>query len=66
VALLGSCDGFSAAIRLECYRWLGKVLAVLTNGAFEQYGCGSVRNENSRRACVQGAGEMDDPLVTFS
>jgi hypothetical protein len=66
VALLDRCDGFPAATRLECYRWLGKVLAVLTNGAFEQYGCGSVRNGDSRRVCVQGAEEMDDPLVTFS
>lgn len=66
IALLGSCDGFPGATRLECYRWLGKVLAVLTNGAFEQYGCGSVPGARSRRACVEGAGEIDEPLVTFS
>jgi hypothetical protein len=66
VALLAGCDGFPGATRLECYRWLGKTLAVLTNGQFEQYGCGSVANARARRACVQGAGEIDEPLVTFS
>jgi hypothetical protein len=66
VALLAGCDGFPAATRLECYRWLGKTLAVLTNGEFEQYGCGSVANAAARRACVRGAGEMVEPLVTFS
>jgi len=66
VALLGSCDGFPGETQLECYRWLGKVLAVLTDGAFEQYGCGSVPSARSRRACVEGAGEIDGPLVTFS
>ena len=66
VTLLSGCDGFPAATRLECYRWLGKVLAVLTNGEFEQYGCGSAPDAGARRACVQGAGELDEPLVTFS
>jgi hypothetical protein len=66
VALLAGCNRFPATTRLECYRWLGKVLAVLTNGEFEQYGCGSVTNAGARRACIQGAGEMEDPLVTFS
>ena len=66
VALLQGCDAFPGSTRLECYRWLGKTLAVLTNGDFEQYGCGSVANAGARRACVQGAGEMDEPLVTFS
>jgi hypothetical protein len=66
VALLAGCDGFPGATRLECYRWLGKVLAVLTNGEFEQYGCGSLRNAAPRRACVQGARAVNEPLVTFS
>jgi hypothetical protein len=43
VALLAG-DGFPGATRLECYPWLGKTLAVLTNGEFEQYGCGCVAN----------------------
>jgi hypothetical protein len=57
VALLARCDGFPAATRLECYRWLGKTLAVLTNGGFEQYGCASVADAGARRACVQRRGD---------
>jgi hypothetical protein len=38
VALIRQCDGFPAETRLACYRWLGKVLAVLTDGEFERYG----------------------------
>ena len=51
---------------MACYRWLGKVMSVLTDGAFEQYGCGSAPDAQRRRACEQGAGEIDEPLVTFS
>ena len=66
VALLQECDGFPDETALACYRWLGKVMSVLTDGAFEQYGCGSAPDAQRRRACEQGAGEIDEPLVTFS
>jgi hypothetical protein len=66
VALIRGCDGFAAETRLACYRWLGKVLAVLTDGEFEQYGCESLADGPARRACLRGAGEIDEPLVTFS
>lgn len=66
VALIRRCDGFPRETGLACYRWLGKVLAVLTNGEFEQFGCEALPDAGSRRACVQGAGEIDEPLVTFS
>jgi hypothetical protein len=66
VALLRRCDTFPAATALECYRWLGKVIAVLTNGEFEQFGCPAAPSERARRACVQGAQATDEPLETFS
>jgi hypothetical protein len=42
------------------------VLAVLTNGEFERYGCEALEDGFSRRACLHGASEIDEPLVTFS
>jgi hypothetical protein len=66
VALLGRCEAFAAAARLKCYRWLGKVLTVLTNGEFEQLGCPAAPSERARRACVQGARASDEALETFS
>ncbi|MGH3011268.1 MAG: hypothetical protein ACRDMY_05405 [Gaiellaceae bacterium] len=65
VALIRQCDGFPAATRLACYRWLGKVLVVLTDGEFEQFGCETL-TAGPRRACLRGASEIDGPLVTFS
>jgi hypothetical protein len=56
VALLAGCDGFPGATRLECYRWLGKTLAVLTNGEFEQYGCGSVADAGGETGLRAGRG----------
>jgi hypothetical protein len=66
VALLRRCEAFPAAAALDCYRWLGKVLTVLTNGEFEQLGCPSAPSERARRACVQGARASDEALETFS
>ena len=66
VALIRGCDDFPAETRLACYRWLGKVLVVLTNGEFERYGCPAAPDARARRACVRGANESDEPLVTFS
>jgi hypothetical protein len=54
------------AAGLTCYRWRGKVLAVLTNGEFEHVGCPAAPSERARRACVQGARVSDDALETFS
>ena len=66
VALIRQCDGFPGATRLACYRWLGKVLAVLTDGAFEDFGCGSLPDAPARRACVEGVRSMNGALETFS
>lgn len=45
----------------DCYRWIGRTLSVVTNGSFR---CDVLTH--GRRACVQGAAEMRDALVTFS
>ncbi|MGH3023270.1 MAG: hypothetical protein ACRDNI_06400 [Gaiellaceae bacterium] len=66
VALVRQCDGFPGETRLACYRWLGKVMTVMTNGEFESYGCRQAPDAGSRRACVAGARESDGPLETFS
>jgi hypothetical protein len=42
------------------------VLAVVTNGEFEQLGCAAAPSERARRACVQGARATGGPLETFS
>jgi hypothetical protein len=66
VALIRQCDGFPEETQLACYRWLGKVLAVLTDGAFEEFGCRSLPAAPARRACVQGVRSMNGALETFS
>jgi hypothetical protein len=66
VALIRQCDGFPGETKLACYRWLGKVLAVLTDGAFERFGCRSLPDAPARRACAQGVRSMNGALETFS
>jgi hypothetical protein len=66
VDLMGGCDGFHPAARPACYRWLGKTLAVITDGRFERTGCPRLAAAASRRACLAGARSMDEALVTFA
>ena len=66
VALIEGCEQFDGRPRAECYRWLGKTLAVVTDGAFGDEGCPQLESEPARRLCVSGAGSMDEALVTFS
>ncbi len=66
VALARQYDGFPGATRIACYRWLGKVLTVMTDGEFERYGCRQAPDDATRRACIAGARESDGPLETFS
>jgi hypothetical protein len=66
VKLIGRCGRFAAAARGACYRWLGKALAVLTNGGFETEGCQRLGSAAARRGCRAGARTMDQALVTFS
>jgi hypothetical protein len=65
VRLIRGCDRFDAAARAACYRWLGKTLAVVTDGEFGRTGCPRLRAD-ARAHCRAGARSMDDALVTFS
>jgi hypothetical protein len=64
--LIGRCERFASGARDACYRWLGKALAVLTDGAFERDGCPKLSSASGRRECEAGARTMNDALVTFS
>jgi hypothetical protein len=64
VDLIGRCD-FVRAARAACYRWLGKTLAVLTDGDFERAGCVRLPAP-ALRQCRAGARSMNEALVTFS
>jgi len=67
VDLIKRCDAFGEdRVRLGCYRWLGKAIAVLTNGAFERSGCLALQSDDAIDACVAGAKSMNEALVTFS
>jgi hypothetical protein len=63
--LIRGCARISAGVRDGCYEWLGRTLAVVTNGTFRERGCGALQ-AGARRACVAGAKDMDAALVTFS
>jgi hypothetical protein len=66
IGLIDGCGRFVRAARAACYRWLGKALAVVTDGDFARSGCPRLRLAAARRACAAGADTMEDPLVTFS
>jgi len=67
VDLVARCDGFAGgATRTACRRWLGKVLAVMTDGDFARDGCPRLATARARRACAAGAATMDAALETFS
>ena len=65
VGLIDGCDVFAQPVRAECYRWLGKTLAVLTDGEFGRSGCSQL-GAAARRECEAGAATIDEALVTFS
>ena len=66
VRLVAGCEAFAGAARAACYRWLGKAVAVLTDGTFERKGCPALERRDARRWCAAGASEFENPLVTFS
>jgi hypothetical protein len=65
-ALAGEPTRQLALIRMcklsDCYRWIGRTLAVVTNGRFN---CGALSGR-ARTSCAAGAREKDAALVTFS
>ena len=65
VRLIRACARVAAGARNDCYEWLGRTLAVVTNGAFREQGCTKLSPE-PRRACTTGAKSMQAALVTFS
>ena len=66
VDLISRCAVFTGAPRAACFRWLGKTLAVLTDGRFARTGCPRLASARARELCRAGARRMNDALVTFS
>jgi hypothetical protein len=66
VRLIEGCERFAAEARAACYRWLGKALAVVTDGRFARSGCRQLAGVDARRHCRAGARTMNDALVTFT
>jgi hypothetical protein len=64
-ALAGRPARQAALIRMcrtpDCFRWIGRTLAVVTNGGFR---CDALAR--GARACMQGARQLRGALVTFS
>ena len=63
--LIRACGRIERSARWGCYEWLGRTLAVVTNGAFRERGCTKL-GPVARGACAAGALKMNDALVTFS
>jgi hypothetical protein len=66
IDLIDRCELFAGTARAACYRWLGKTLAVLTDGEFARAGCPKLAAADARRECEAGAASMEEALVTFS
>jgi hypothetical protein len=64
--LIERCERFAGGARAACYRWLGKALAVVTDGGFGPEGCPRLRPAGARQECEEGARRMEEALVTFS
>ena len=65
VALIRRCGLFRDATARACYRWLGKTIAVVTDGDFARTGCPQLTG-SARAECRAGAASMEQALVTFS
>jgi hypothetical protein len=65
VDLISRCAMFGGETASGCYRWLGKVISVVTDGAFETTGCARLPAP-AREDCVAGARSIDEALETFS
>ena len=65
VALIRRCGSFRDATARACYRWLGKTIAVVTDGDFARTGCPQLTGV-ARAECRAGAASMEQALVTFS
>ena len=61
--VIDRCAWFTGREAIGCYEWLGKVLNVITDGAFEHSGCPKTAQP---QACARGARSYSGPLITFS
>lgn len=64
--LVRTCGDLPKTTRFGCYAWLGRTLAVLTDGRFRRSGCAQLRSEHARVSCAAGGARMARPLRTFS
>src|SRR5262249_35186326 len=64
--LIRGCAALDPSARTGCYEWLGKALAVVTNGAWLREGCPQLARAAARTACAVGARSYEGPLETFS
>ncbi len=62
-ALVRRCARFSPGSRRACYEWLGRTLAVVTDGRFR---CATAVRGSARANCESGARRFADALFTFS
>ena len=66
VRLIDGCGRFGADSRAACYRWMGKALAVVTDGRFERAGCPKLRTRTHDANAGAGGRSMEGALETFS
>jgi hypothetical protein len=65
VELVNDCGNLKAAG--ACYRWLGRVIGVFSDGKFKRTGCPKLSTPAARKGCTAGVNGMaDGPLITFS
>jgi hypothetical protein len=64
--LVGDCEHFPGTLSLQCDRWLGKAIGVITNGTFASSGCPLLATPAARQECTAGVKSMNGALVTFS
>jgi hypothetical protein len=64
--LIRTCGDLPTTTRWWCYSWIGRTLAVLTDGAFREGGCAQLEPEHARVSCIAGGAHMWRPLRTFA
>jgi hypothetical protein len=65
IALFKECRRMPAAARAGCVGWFARTFNVVSNGSFLRTGCPRL-DAGTRRACVAGARQWLEPLVSFS
>lgn len=65
VALIRTCAHMKRGARSGCYRWFGRTLNVVTNGAFIRR-CSNLASASGRNDCRAGARDYRRALITFA